>query len=436
MKWILVALLSMPFWLNPPGLQAQATIDEELQTDDGSFEDAVSLSSLIIVNRLTPPRYPATLKAVRVFFRQVNPSPVGQQIRLLAFARTPSEPRAPTNPTLLVDQRVTIPPVTNTGQFVEFAVQNGPTVTAGDFFVGFQQMGAANIPFFWVDVNGPQQQRAYASVDNGATYQGEVRLSSGNQPLINFMIRAVVSVPPQFAAVSAASFTAGGELAAEAIAAGFGSGLANGTAVAATLPLPTTLGGASVRVRDSAGTERLAPLFFAAPMQINFLLPPDTANGAAAITVTNGATTVAAGTVQVDAIAPGLFAANANGQGVAAATVFRLRADGSQRFESAVQFDQAQQRFVAVPIDLGPEGDQVFLILNGTGIRRRSAVTAVTASIGGANAEVLFAGPQTDFVGLDQVNLRIPRPLAGRGEVDVRLTVDGKAANLVRVNLR
>ncbi|MGH9855169.1 MAG: hypothetical protein ACREBD_35500 [Blastocatellia bacterium] len=37
---------------------------------------------------------------------------------------------------------------------------------------------------------------------------------------------------------------------------------------------------------------------------------------------------------------------------------------------------------------------------------------------------------------MDQVNLRLPRGLAGRGEVNVVLTVDGKTANTVRINVK
>jgi len=56
--------------------------------------------------------------------------------------------------------------------------------------------------------------------------------------------------------------------------------------------------------------------------------------------------------------------------------------------------------------------------------------------IGGQSAEVLYAGPQGAFVGLDQVNLRLARSLAGLGEADLVLTVDGKAANTVRIGIR
>jgi uncharacterized protein (TIGR03437 family) len=45
------------------------------------------------------------------------------------------------------------------------------------------------------------------------------------------------------------------------------------------------------------------------------------------------------------------------------------------------------------------------------------------------------SGPQPQFAGLDQLNVKIPHELAGRGEVDVVVTVDGQTANVVRVDL-
>jgi uncharacterized protein (TIGR03437 family) len=237
------------------------------------------------------------------------------------------------------------------------------------------------------------------------------------------------------ASVSAASFS-GTELASEAIVAAFGAGLATSTATAASIPLPTTLAGTTVTVADSAGVERPAPLFFVSPAQVNYLLPPGTAPGPARVTITSGAGKVSIGTARIAAVAPGLFAANANGQGVAAAVVYRLRADGAESFEPVARFDAAQNRFVAAPIDLGPESDQVFLVLFGSGIRFRSSLSAVTARVGGADMQTLYAGAQGGFAGLDQVNVRLARSLAGRGEVDVSLTVDGKPANTVIAQIR
>jgi uncharacterized protein (TIGR03437 family) len=412
----------------------QQTTDVELKYDDGTAEgDPVGVPgppSLVIVNRLTPSRYPATLKAIRIFFRHFNSpsSPVGRQIRLAAFARA-------NNPTYLVNQVVTIPAVSTTGEFVDFPITNGPTINSGDFFVGFQQSADAGVPFFWFDGNEPLANRGYASFNNGVNYAGNIRLGSDTGPFVNFMIRALVTVPATgpLATVSAASFTAEA-LAPELIGAGFGANLASGTTLATTVPLPTTLGGVSVSVQDSVGQTRLAPLFFVSAGQINYLIPAGTSNGQATVTVTSSSNTVASGTINVAATAPGLFTANANGQGVPAAVVLRVR-NGVQTFETLAQLSAGQ--FIPVPIDLGPEGDQVILLLFGTGIRGRSALSAVTCQIWGTNVPVTFAGAQGDLAGLDQVNVGpLPHSLAGRGEVDLVLSVDGKAANTVRINLK
>ena len=80
------------------------------------------------------------------------------------------------------------------------------------------------------------------------------------------------------------------------------------------------------------------------------------------------------------------------------------------------------------------EGEDVFLLLFGTGMR--GFTSQVTATVGGENVKVLGPGPVTHsiFVGLDQVNIGpLPRSLAGRGEVEIVLTADGKAANAVTV---
>jgi uncharacterized protein (TIGR03437 family) len=78
----------------------------------------------------------------------------------------------------------------------------------------------------------------------------------------------------------------------------------------------------------------------------------------------------------------------------------------------------------------------VFLLLFGTGIRGRSALSAVSTQVGTLAVETLYAGPQGRFAGLDQVNVRLSRSLAGSGEVDVRMSVDGIRANVVRVNVK
>ena len=243
------------------------------------------------------------------------------------------------------------------------------------------------------------------------------------------------NVMANVASISAASFS-GAELAADSIVAAFGSELATQTLAAPVTPLPTTLAGTTVRVRDSAGIERPAPLFFISPAQINYLMPTGVALGNATVTITSGSGKVSLGAVQIAAVAPGLFAANANGQGVAAALALRVKADGTQSYETIARFDTATGRFVSTPIDLGPAGEQVFLLLFGTGLRGRSSLTTTTLLMGGAGAQVLYVGAQGELVGLDQVNVAVPRTLIGRGEIDLVLTMDGKAANTVRVAIK
>ena len=134
--------------------------------------------------------------------------------------------------------------------------------------------------------------------------------------------------------------------------------------------------------------------------------------------------------------APGLFAANASGSGVAAAVALRVTADGKQRYEPVAEFDPAQNRIVARPIDLGAETDRVFLVMFGTGWRGRTALFAFKVKIGGLDAPVSYAGAQSDFTGLDQLNAELPRSLKGKGEVPINFTVDGKAANVVTVSIK
>ncbi len=241
--------------------------------------------------------------------------------------------------------------------------------------------------------------------------------------------------PAAVSNASAASFSSS-QLAAEQIVSAFGSNLATGTSAAATSPLPTSLAGTTVSIKDSLGTERLAPIFFVSQAQVNYLMPSGTAAGDATVTIVSGDGSRSAGTAQIASVAPGLFGANANGRGVAAASALRIKADGSQSFERTIQFDPAQSAYVAVPIDLGPSTDQVVLLLFGTGIRSHSSLSAVSVNVGGVSAPVLFAGAQGQFVGLDQLNVSLPRSLVGRGDVDIVLTVDGQIANRLQINIR
>lgn len=256
----------------------------------------------------------------------------------------------------------------------------------------------------------------------------------------NYGLRVALEAVPvlgagRVAAASAASYS-DATLARESIAALFGANLASQAQAAASLPLPTTLAEASITIKDSQGSEHLTSLFFASPDQINFQVPSGLPAGPASIYAVKGGQIHSTGVIEITLVAPGLFVADASGQGLAAAVALRVRANGEEVYEPAGQFDPVLNRFVAMPIEVSNPAEQVFLLLFGTGFRHRSALSNVKATVGGVDAEVLFAGAQGDLVGLDQANLRLSQALAGRGQVAVSLTADGKAANTVLINIK
>lgn len=248
------------------------------------------------------------------------------------------------------------------------------------------------------------------------------------------MLKRKAGTPP-VVSVSAASFS-GVELAPESIVAAFGEKLATQISSSNAIPLPTTLGGTTVRIRDNAGTERAAPLFFVAPTQINYQVPTGTVPGPATIIVVSGDGTLSIGTLNITTVAPSFFTTNANGQGLVSGVALRIKGDGQSVYEAISRFDTTSSRYVPIPIDLGPPGDQVFLIAYGTGWRSRSSLSTVNATIGGLSSEVLFAGPADGYVGLDQINIRLPRALSGRSEVNIVLNVDNKTANTVTIQIK
>ena len=234
---------------------------------------------------------------------------------------------------------------------------------------------------------------------------------------------------------SAASFVAG-SLAAEGIGTLFGTGLAPSALAASTSTLPTTLATVQVPVTDSAGTTRLSGLYYVSPGQISYQMPAGTSNGTATIAVLVNGRQVAQGTTIVQTVAPGLFTANANGQGAAAAVAVLVHADGTQAVVPVIQLNTTTNQYEAVPIGVASGTDQLYLLAFGSGFRNRSTLANVKATIGGVSAPVSYAGPQGSYAGLDQANIQIPASLAGRGTVNLLLTVDGVASNAVTINVK
>ncbi len=233
------------------------------------------------------------------------------------------------------------------------------------------------------------------------------------------------------AAVSAASYTT--PLASEMIGAAFSSNLATSIARSTTNPLPTNLAGTSGTIFDSAGVLRPLPLFFVSPAQVNFLVPRDVALGNAELRITSSDGAYAVGNVTIANTAPGIFTANGNSRGVAAGFALRVLNSGAQVNENILQFNGSS--YVPLPIDLSAESEPVFLVLFGTGWRNRNNAP-VTVTIGGTNAEVTFAGAQGTLVGLDQINVRLPRSLIGRGVLNVAVNVGNQPTNTVQIQIK
>jgi uncharacterized protein (TIGR03437 family) len=236
--------------------------------------------------------------------------------------------------------------------------------------------------------------------------------------------------------VNAAGMTAG-PAAPGTIMTVFGTGMATSTAGVTTSTLPTTLAGTTVQVKDSTGVTQTCPLFYASPAQINLLVPSGTALGPATFTIQNASGSSAWTNVVVESVAPGLFSMNASGAGVGAIAGVRVDASGQQTPVAIFTYSAAGNQYVATPISLGAATDQVYLSLYGTGIRGFSSLAGIAVTIGGVSVPVSGAAAQSQYAGLDQVNVGpLPRTLAGKGASNVVLTVDGMTANTVTVNIQ
>jgi uncharacterized protein (TIGR03437 family) len=204
----------------------------------------------------------------------------------------------------------------------------------------------------------------------------------------------------------------------------------------ATLPLLTSLGGVTVTLTDSAGTSHQAKLYgvFGSAGQINLLVPTDAAPGLATVTIALPGGGSLGTLANIANIAPGIFTANMAGQGPYAGQVVYGHSDGSQTVADAAIQNVGSNTFAPNPINLATPGDQVYLVLYGTGICQAKEVTA---SVNGVSVPVVYSGAQGSYVGLDQINMGpLPASLAGAGSVKLTITADGQAANPVMLTIQ
>jgi len=240
------------------------------------------------------------------------------------------------------------------------------------------------------------------------------------------------TMTPQVSVLSAAALASGGAVAPDSIASAFGTGLSPRLEAAASASLPASLAGVELTMRDSRGSVFSPALYFVSAGQINFVTPAAAAPGLASLTVRSSGANVAEGSLRIETVAPALFSANANGSGPPAGFAISADSNGNQVSQPAF----ACPARPCVPAVLSVS-EPLYLVLYGTGIRGRQSLSSVRVQAGGLDIPVSYAGPQSEFPGFDQLNAGpLPPGLAGKGDVSLTLTVDGRTANPVMLRIR
>jgi uncharacterized protein (TIGR03437 family) len=238
--------------------------------------------------------------------------------------------------------------------------------------------------------------KVFASGGNSIAIYGELPQAT---PVIN-------------STVNAASF-ASNALSPGSLFSIFGSGLAPLTASAPSMPLPLTLADVSVTVN---GLE--APLLYVSAQQINAQMPSAVPTGQVSVVVRVSGKLSTAATVTIKQTAPGIFT-GADDQAAA------LNSDGS---ENAADNPAAAGSLVSV-FFTGP-GPVETLPVDGEAAPSAapdSVASPVTATIGGMPAQIQFAGLAPGWVGLGQINMKVPD--LGSGTFPVAITIGTSVSN-------
>ncbi len=273
-----------------------------------------------------------------------------------------------------------------------------------------------------------------APIDDG-TIRGQSytpRFDDRSTTGVAFRIAGTVQSPP-VTNTSAASFQTG-PLAPDSLVAAFGTGFASKLTVATGEP-PTSLDNVSVEVTDSIGVNRAGRILFVSPTQINYLMPAGLRAGPAVANIVRSGTTIGSGILNLRATSPALFSMAGNGSGAAAGSYLALgNGDGTPL--PMATYNEQTKTFDPALIRLGA-GDQVYLILYGTGLRGATNLEAVQVTIGGIAVPVLYAAAHSLYPGVDQVNLGpIPSTLAGKRNVPIVVTVGQSSSNPVTVSFQ
>jgi uncharacterized protein (TIGR03437 family) len=173
--------------------------------------------------------------------------------------------------------------------------------------------------------------------------------------------------------------------------------------------------GTTVELLDSLGRTHRIPLFFAASVangsydQVNFYLPEEIALGEAWVTITASTGEVSQGTITLQASAPAIFTQPQNGKGEAAIVATSDSVTFNYGFAT-----QDPNRAVYVSL-FGTGWRFANQAQGGKVLEFRSELAAphheVVVELNRQPVEVLYAGPQSEYLGLDQINFKLPREL-------------------------
>jgi uncharacterized protein (TIGR03437 family) len=134
-------------------------------------------------------------------------------------------------------------------------------------------------------------------------------------------------------------------------------------------------------------------------------------------------------------VAPALFSADRQGSGVALGELLRIGDAGGDPAPLAT-YDEKANQWLPTPVEIGNEGDLVYLILYGTGLRYRSDMQSVKVTIGESPTPALSIGASSIMPGLDQLTVGpLPGALRGRGFIEILVEVDRKASNRVMIRV-
>jgi uncharacterized protein (TIGR03437 family) len=259
---------------------------------------------------------------------------------------------------------------------------------------------------------------------------------------MTFMIEAPPVIVPEIfegGVGGAAGITALSGVVAGSIASVYGLNLATESVGAAVVPLPTSLGGGMLHMTPQSlalrfNGEVAVPQFYSAPGQQNVQIPWEMEGfNSATMTATLGVEQSVPINVEIVPYNPGLFSTNAQGFGQGSIQI--VGADGLLAGPIS-PFTVARPAKKCEYITIWATGLGAVTHTPDTGaaalVDPLSYTTTVPeVTLGGVPAPVFFSGLAPGFVGLYQVNVKVPEEAPSGNAVDVILTLGGVASNAV-----